>query len=292
MTLPAQTPLHLPPPDRIIPLYDGVAPGSEQWNWEERTFTTRRGNDVTQNVVHPTLEYYAPNPAKACGTAMIIAPGGGFTALMIRYEGRDIARRLQAMGVAAFILKYRLVYVDPAIPLPPPGPLPPPPPPRVGPQGEILSGPQQGQNIGELSTADGRQAIRWLRAHAGEFGVEPHRLGIMGFSAGGFVVLATATGPAEARPDFAAALYGPGDGHQAPAPDAPPLFLAAAADDAWATEGSLKLYAGWRAAKRPVELHLFQTGGHGFLNKGGGGDHFMDRLEEWMRANGWLKKSA
>ncbi len=287
----AQTPLHLTPPDREIQLYAGAAPGSEKWNWVERTFTTRRGSDVTQNVVHPVMQYYAPDRTKACGTAMIVAPGGGFTALMIRYEGLGIARRLNAMGVAAFILKYRLVYVDPSIPLPPPGPLPPQPPQhRISDTGEILEGPQQGQNIGNLSTADGQQAMRWLRAHARDFGIDPHRIGMIGFSAGGVVTMAMIKGPAETRPDFAAAIYGPGDGKQEPAPDAPPLFLAAATDDDWSVDGSLRLYSAWRKAKRPVELHLFQMGAHGFLNKGGGSDHFMERLEDWLRGNGWLGK--
>src|SRR5690606_33462408 len=93
-------------------------------------------------------------------------------------------------------------------------------------------------------------------------------------------------GPAETRPDFFAPIYGVKA--MVPTADSPPVFLASASDDAWATDASVKLFEAWRAAKRRVELHVFQTGGHGFLIKGGGGDHVLDRLEEWMQANGWM----
>lgn len=280
--LSGQTPLILPPPDREIALYEGTPPGSEKWRWEERTFTTRRGNGVTQNVTRPVLQYYAPELAHATGTAVIVAPGGSFTNLMIDYEGMDIVRQLNAMGIAAFLLKYRLIYVDPAAATAP----------RMDDSGEVLDGPQKGENIAELATADAQRAIRWLRTHAAEFNVKPHQIGMIGFSAGGVVMMGAVKGPAETRPDFAAAIYGPGFADQQPGADAPPLFLAAATDDDWAREDSLRLYASWQKAKRPVELHLFQSGGHGFLNKGGGADHFVDRFEDWMRANHYLPPQA
>src|ERR1700712_4381149 len=88
-------------------------------------------------------------------------------------------------------------------------------------------------------------------------------------------------GPRGSRPDFFAPIYGASP-HLAASADAPPVFLAAAADDEWGAEGALALFKTWRAAKRPAEIHIFQTGAHGFLNKGGGGDHVLDRLEEWM----------
>ncbi|ODU55134.1 MAG: hypothetical protein ABS99_08035 [Acetobacteraceae bacterium SCN 69-10] len=110
---------------------------------------------------------------------------------------------------------------------------------------------------------------------------------MVGFSAGGGLACHLASGPAETRPNFFAPIYGAVD-FAAPGPDAPPVFLAVAADDEWGVDGSLALFKAWREAKRPVELHVFQTGGHGFLVPGGGGDHVLDRLEEWMGANGWL----
>jgi len=75
----AQTPADLPPPARIIDLYDGAAPGSAEWNWEEYTYVTHFGNTVTRNVVKPTLQYYPANPSAPADVAVIVAPGGGFT---------------------------------------------------------------------------------------------------------------------------------------------------------------------------------------------------------------------
>lgn len=280
----AQFPVQLDPPARVIPLYHGVAPGSEKWNWEEATFRTFIGNVVTRNVVQPTLQYYPADKAKARGSAVIILPGGGFVDLLMVYSGTDIAHALNAAGVDAFILKYRLAYTDPKIPLPRPGEKVAPPPPRVGPQGEILRGPQQGQNIYELDMADTTTALAWVRAHASEFGYKADHVGMIGFSAGAVLAHRAAIGPREARPDFIGLIYGTDESMAVPA-DAPPLFLAVASDDPWAEPLSLKLYAAWHAAKCPAELHVFQIGSHGFLTKGGGADHFMARFDEWMKAN-------
>jgi dienelactone hydrolase len=116
---------------------------------------------------------------------------------------------------------------------------------------------------------------------------------MIGFSAGGGVILAAVHGPAETRPNFAAAIYA-ADAGTSPAPEgAPPLFIAVAADDASVGyQGSIDEFLIWRKAELPVELHIFQTGRHGFSRKGGGADHFMDRLEEWMRVNGWLTRAS
>src|SRR5258706_11187302 len=85
-------------PSREIPLYPGLAPGSEKWDWSERIFTTPTGMPIVQNVVRPVLQYYPADKAKAVGTAMIVAPGGGFMSLMMSYEGVDIAKRLNEVG--------------------------------------------------------------------------------------------------------------------------------------------------------------------------------------------------
>jgi acetyl esterase/lipase len=264
----------LPPPQREIALYDGVAPGSEKWDWSERTINSANGRPVVQNVVHPVLQYYPAPKEKAVGTVMIVAPGGGWRNLMMSYEGVDIAKRMNEMGVDAFVLKYRLSYTDPnAKPGGPPvAPNPP--------------------NIRELSGADGRQAVRLVRQHAGEFGYRPDHIGMIGFSAGGGVLLAAVTGPADTRPNFAAAIYAADAGKATPPSDgAPAMFIAVAADDqSVGYQGSLDLFSAWRKANIPVELHIFQTGAHGFAKKGGGADHFMDRVEEWMRVNTWLNR--
>jgi acetyl esterase/lipase len=154
-------------------------------------------------------------------------------------------------------------------------------------------GPQAGQNLLEIGGADAQQAVRLVRTRASEFGVRPDRIGMIGFSAGGAVTLVAVMGPAESRPDFAAPIYGAIGVEGKPAPDgAPPLFLAAAADDVRVpAQSSIDLFNAWRKANAPAELHIFQKGGHGFGTKGGGADHYLDRFEEWLKLNGWLKRA-
>jgi acetyl esterase/lipase len=259
----------LPPPEREIPLYDGVAPGSENWNWTERTIASGNGMPVAQNVVRPVLQYYPAPKGKAVGTVMIVAPGGGFRNLMMSYEGVDIARRMNQIGIDAFVLKYRLTYTDP------------------NPQTPPAASPQAGQNVRKLAAADGLQAVRIVRQHAADYGFRPDRIGIIGFSAGGAVALAAVAGPPDSRPNFAAAIYAADAGATSPPEGAPPLFIAVSADDqAVGYQGSLDLFSAWRKANVPVELHVFQTGRHGFVKKGGGADHYLDRLEEWLKVNG------
>jgi acetyl esterase/lipase len=283
----------LAPPAKEIALYPGVAPGSENWTWDERADGSQ-DKPAVANVVHPVLLYYPADKAKAVGTAMIVAPGGGFTKLMMSYEGVDIAKRLNAMGVDAFVLKYRLRFEEPGAPPRPPvsmavlnapgtahRPAPPLP----------ATGPQAGQDVRAMGGADGQQAIRLIRQDAATYGVAPNRIGIIGFSAGGSVVLRTIRGAPETRPDFAAAIYAADANGEAPPAGAPPLFIAVAADDqSVGYRRSLEMFDAWRMADVPVELHIFQTGRHGFGKKGGGADHFMDRLEEWLRLNGYLTK--
>jgi acetyl esterase/lipase len=260
-------------PEREIALYPGVAPGSEKWTWSERLVTTPAGMPMVQNVVHPVLQYYPAAREKAVATAVIVAPGGGFRNLMMSYEGVDIARRLNADGIDAFVLKYRLTYTAPA-----------------GADANAPD-PQAGQNVRELGGADGQQAVRVVRQHAAEFGVRPDRIGMIGYSAGGAVLLSAVCGPADSRPNFAAPIYAAGAGSVSPPAGAPPLFIAVAADDqAVGFQGSLDLFGAWRKAEIPVELHVFQTGRHGFSKKGGGADRYMDRFAEWLKLNGWLTR--
>ena len=142
-----------------------------------------------------------------------------------------------------------------------------------------------------MAGADGQQAVRLLRQHAAEFGVLSTRIGIIGYSAGGAVVLSTVYGPADGRPDFAAPIYAAGANSNPPPEGAPPLFIAVAADDQTVGyQGSIDLFSAWRKAGLPAELHAFQTGQHGFGKKGGGADHYLDRLEEWLKLNGWLTR--
>jgi dienelactone hydrolase len=129
-----------------------------------------------------------------------------------------------------------------------------------------------------------------VRKRAGEFRVRPNRVGMIGFSAGGRITSEALFGPPATRPDFAALIYGVHEAKEAPDP-APPLFIAVAADDTWAAQRSIEVFAAYRKSKGPAELHIFQMGEHGFINKGGGADHFMDRLQEWLAANTLLSEA-
>jgi len=269
-----------------IPLYSGAAPGSEKWEWTERSLTNRNGLPMAQDVVRPVLLHYPAERSKAAGVAMIVAPGGGFRSLMMSYEGVDIARRLNAVGIDAFVLKYRLLYSGPDSPQVPAGaPAAPAERPKIV---GVYKG-QADQDVVALAAEDGQQSVRLVRERAAEFGVQADRIGMMGFSAGGVVTASTLFGPAVTRPDFAAIIYGAWEIKETPSP-APPLFLAVAADDALAINRTLDLFTAYRKGKGPAELHVFQMGAHGFVNKGGGADHFMDRLEEWLVTNKILSK--
>ncbi|MSU49495.1 MAG: alpha/beta hydrolase [Opitutus sp.] len=257
-----------------IPLYAGVAPGSEKWDYSEIELQGKSGPQV-KNVVRPTLLYFPA--AHPVGTAMIVAPGGGTRSLMMSYEGFDIAKKLNEAGVDAFVLKYRLIQTGPGIDGTEPA----------------KTGPQAGQNVRELAAFDGRRSLELVRSRAAEFKIQPNRIGMIGFSAGGGPIRGAMAGNAETRPDFAVLIYGASSKDNAvtvPA-GAPPLFLAVAADDP-NYEASLATFLAWRKANVPVELHIFQMGAHGFVNKGGGADRFMDRVGEWMQVNGWLPKRS
>jgi acetyl esterase/lipase len=273
---------------------DGAPKGSEGWTQRETTMQvpwSTLPRRLTRNVVVPTITVFRPDPAKANGAGMIVAPGGAFHFLMIDYEGYDMARWLVARGITAFVLKYRVVRTpdDDAelndfrtalqARLSHPGPTDTEPPPP-GPNDEV-------RRLGE---EDGRQAVRFIRAHAADWGVDPHRVGIIGFSAGGAVALAAATSAeAASRPDFAAAIY-PAYRGGIPVPaDAPPLFLAIADDDkSIAPISTARLYEAWHKLSRPVELHIFGNGAHGFGVGAAGllSDPWMDLFGNWLRAQG------
>jgi acetyl esterase/lipase len=168
-------------------------------------------------------------------------------------------------GVAAFVLKYRVSET----------------------QAETgdRSNPAR-----QLAIDDGKAAVKLVRSRAREWGVDPRRIGFLGFSAGAIVALQTALADdRSARPDFVAPIYGPMDRVDVP-PDAPPLFAAIAADDQRFGGHGFGLVEAWIAAKRPAELHVFAKGGHGFgMNSlGTSSDHWIDEFYWWMQASGFL----
>ncbi len=272
---------------KVIRLYSGTPSGSENWKQPEKEYFSQIWQtQVVTNVVNPTLTMYEPDAATANGTAVIIAPGGGFHALSINSEGNDVAKWLVAKGVTAFVLKYRLV--------------------QTGEDGtkEIMDKMGKGPievdannvNVAHLAHADGLTAIRYVREHAKELGINPQRIGFMGFSAGGAVTgSVTFQNTPETRPDFAAPIYAymgavkPGDVPK----DAPPLFIVAASDDQLnLAPDSVALYSKWLAAKKPVEMHLYAKGGHGFgmRKQNLPSDQWIERFGEWLNVQGYLKK--
>lgn len=281
---------------KIIRLYDGIAPGSEDWNYKEirqENSPYAGGGVMVRNVVDPTLEVYMPEKSIATGTAVIVCPGGGNVWLSYSNEGTTVAEWFAKKGVTAFVLKYRLnrtpedpvefnkfvqgffkslkeMFSDttPAQPKRPRVPLP----------SEKYPG-------GE----DGIRAVEYIRQHASEFGVDLKKIGIMGFSAGAGVTMHVVMNASpDKMPNFAAPIYGGWIGDSKIPENAPPLFILAASDDP-ISAGCPDLYKAWRAAGKPAEIHIYSKGGHGFgMSKNGlPVDTWIERLYEWMQASGF-----
>lgn len=267
-----------------IRLYNGKAPGSEHWDWQEKEnndnmFQTR----IVYNVSTPTLTVFRPNPATANDTAVIIFPGGGFHTLSIDSEGNDVALWLAKRGVTGFVLKYRLVKCNTDNPIM-----------------ELFSKSDPGKlredidPVVQLAMADGKAAIRHVREHAKEYGVNPKQVGIIGFSAGGTVAASVAYNYSpETRPDFVALIYLQYDWTvKSDVPgDAPPIFVLAATDDQLGLAShSVRLYNDWTTARKSAELHLYSTGGHGFGMKKQNlpSDHWIERFVDWLGVRGFL----
>src|SRR5580658_5467026 len=270
--------------ERTIRLYGGPAPGSEDWKQKEQESRTNLWETrVVFNVANPTLTVFQPKAGEANGTAVVICPGGAFFALSIDSEGFDVARWLAGKGVTCFVLKYRLVECktdDPTREVMDRGPL-----------DQVVA------PIVKLALADGKAAIAYVRKHAAEYGVNPERIGILGFSAGGTLAVSVAMNyTAESRPDFVAPIYPAYNwaikGSGVPG-DAPPAFILAASDDPLGlAPQSVTIYQEWIAAGKPAELHLYSKGGHGFgmRQQHLPCDHWIERFSDWLEVQGLLKK--
>ena len=259
---------------QTLKIWPDIAPGSENWTQQERVEKSTPIGTVIFNVVTPTLTAYLPERTKAKGTAIIIAPGGAFVALAIDLEANSVARWLQDKGIAAFVLKYRLLE-------------------------KRQEGIPAGLNMdeaGKYGIADGIQAVKVVRQHAAEWGTSPDRVGFMGFSAGAMVTSgALLQSDAAARPNFAAPIYGGPFGAMPAIPaQLPPIFMAWAQDDDVARDSVVKFYDALTKAGNKPEAHIFGSGGHGFGMKKQGttSDHWIDEFYYWLEARGFTKPAA
>ncbi len=271
---------------KVIKLYNGAAPGSENWMWTEQTSDSSKNmfkTNLVYNVINPTLTVFLPDPSVANGTAAIICPGGGFHVLSIKSEGTDVARWLNKKGVTCFILKYRLVHSL-----------------TNDPVSELMTTLGKGEldrnavPVIPMAISDGRKAIAYVRKHAAEYKIFPDKIGIVGFSAGGTVAASAAFNyTKDNKPDFDAPIYAfMPDSLQTTIPaDAPPMFLTAASDDQLGlAPHSVTLYNNWIASKHSAELHVYAKGGHGFGMRVQHlpTDKWIDRFGDWLQAEGFL----
>ncbi len=253
-------------------LYPGAIPGSIQSTVKERTIVLANGGIRISSVINPTLKKYTP--AKPNGMSVIICPGGGYERLSIDHEGENVAKALNESGITGFVLKYRL------------------------PNDSIMID----KTIGPLQ--DAQQAIRMVRQQASAWGLNPAKIGIMGFSAGGHLAASAAThfniladsslkDTTSVRPDFAILIYpvislidsiahkGSKNRLLGKTPTeaivkqfsnelqvtkkSPPAFIVHAGDDGTVpVENSIRYYQACIKNKVPVEMHLYPKGGHGF----------------------------
>jgi acetyl esterase/lipase len=272
-------------------LWPHGALGSESWAFPETVTTSPSGDRIVTNVREPTLTVFLPEASRATGAAVVVAPGGALRLLSLDNEGTKVAEWLNARGIAAFVLKYRTLQLeDPRRPFPPPPAAGMPPPREIeirnananpAPNDAALS------RVLELAVADAQQALRLVRSNAAEWRVDPARVGLMGFSAGGGVAVAAALAPkSDASPDFLVSLYGPSLVDVNVPEHAPPLFMAVGNAHFNVTNGMLALFAAWKAAGKPAELHIYDqvSAGFGMTKRGLPVDGWTDRLHEWLVA--------
>jgi len=275
-----------------IRLWPGKPPGSESWSVPESVTKSASGDRTISNVVDPTLTAFLPDAARATGAAIVVAPGGALRALGFDNEGVKAAEWLNSKGIAAFVLKYRTLQ---------PG--------SAGARGRGAvpggaAGARQELQIRNananpepddpalaevlrMAIADAQQALKLIRHNSVEWHVDPARVGIMGFSAGGGVAIGTALAEhSDASPDFLISLYGPSlMDVNAPA-HAPPLFIAVGSTHFNVTNGCLALFAAWKAAGKPAEIHVYDgvSAGFGMSKRGLPVDTWTDRLYDWLVA--------
>jgi acetyl esterase/lipase len=276
--------LHAEP---TIPVWPDKAPGETKALPPEANMTTEKDGKPANrpvirigNVSTPTLEIFRPKKDIDTGAAVIICPGGGHRILAYDLEGTEVAGWLASKGVSAFVLKYRVPARDP-------------------------------NKRYEAAVQDAQRAISLVRSKAGEYRIDPKKIGIVGFSAGGETagltgLLPRQYSPIDAvdqiayRPDFAVLVYAGGfhDEKTGTLRDyvkvtetAPPMFLVHAGDDRVNAENSIQLYSALKKAKVPAELHVYASGGHGYGLRPTDAPvtQWPSRCEDWLKGLKILK---
>jgi len=282
----------------VIPLYRDSIPNFRESADEEKTDTDQKGILRISKVSRPTLTIYLPPANKATGAAVIICPGGGYGILAAGHEGHDVAKRFNEMGVAAFVLKYRI------------------------PDDRTMNH----KEIGPLQ--DAQRVIQLVRENGEKWKINKTQIGIMGFSAGGHLASTAGThyqkvhienkNKTSLRPDFMILVYPvisfeDSVGHRgsrdqllgknaAPekiiqysnykqiTPNTPPTFLVHAKDDPVKVENSILFSEALKKNNVPYKIHLYEKGGHGYgMNNPTSDVSWMDLVEQWMQEKDWLK---
>ena len=283
-----------------LDIWPGKIPGSKtSKTYKEETNKNDAGRPRISRVTTPEMTVYLPQKEKANGTAVVICPGGGYGVLAIDHEGWDVATWLNSMGIAGIVLKYRL------------------------PSDEIM----ENKNVGPLQ--DVQEAIRIVRRNAVKWNINPTRIGVMGFSAGGHLAGTASTMYNEnvyqavddisARPDFSILIYGvlsmqsdiTHKGSQTnllgTTPEkelaekfsnelriddqTPPAFLVHSADDkSVPVENSIRYFQALKSRNIPAELHIYESGGHGYglAPNGGTESQWPEACKQWLLKHGWL----
>jgi acetyl esterase/lipase len=268
----------------IVTIWPAEAPG-EKGDIPDEARQASKPNDTTiriGNVTKPTLEIYRPAAEKNTGAAVVVCPGGGYGILAYNKEGTEVAQWLQSIGVTGIVLKYRV----PA---------------------------RKGRARHDAPLEDAQRALGIVRHRASEFGVDPKRIGILGFSAGGHLAATASTNydkrtyakvdvtdETECRPDFALLIY-PAylvdkenklAAELKPTAETPPTFIAMTEDDGVRVECGLFYYLALKQAKVKAEMHLYPTGGHGYGLRPSANliSTWPARAADWMKSQGLLEK--
>lgn len=260
----------------VVPLWPADALGDQGGRGEEQVRLTDSGERIVANVHQPSLTVYLPKTRTRPSPAIVVMPGGGHRELWMDHEGYRVGEWLAERGIAAFVLKYRLA-----------------------------GSPGSTYRVERESLQDGQRAVQLVRSRAAEWQIDPARVGVIGFSAGGqlagLVAQRSDAARAEAsdsvaressRPAFQALVYPGGIGSFEPDASSPPAFLLCGAEDHLGiAEGVAQLYLAFQHAKVPVELHVYAHAGHGFgirpTNRTASAG-WPERLLEWMRDSRWI----